>query len=255
MLTLTVLALFLIVAFAPMVTEFGGGGNPAGNGVTGDIYSGDGWIEISSEEELSLVGSGQTVGGKSYPADGKYFLTKNLDFNGKDLNGGFDFEINISISSNNLTVSLTYDGGHLTSSQDMLISVDGVSKKISPGRNSERFTVSPGATSFNITVGGMRDVNSPFATAVTMTLAEPQATRNSNGNMDSLCIADPFMGEFDGNGKTIKGLETATFASSGTIYAGLFAQTGDAKLIDVRLENGSSVAVNASSSLIHTPAA
>ena len=72
------IAMFLVLSSSMAVIITAGGENS--DAETIDYTD---WIKISTPEDLSKIGTGG-----SYPVDGKYVLTSDINFKGKDLNGG-----------------------------------------------------------------------------------------------------------------------------------------------------------------------
>ena len=229
----------------------------------GDI---GGEIEISTAEELSLVGSERTVNGKYYPLDGAYIQTKDIDFTGTDLNGGFDVIVKASYADGALTVTLYYgdDTTKITSSDLVTISANGTIHSIPSGSSSTTFALSglDPTESLYITAGGKSnnipdgmDTSDPyFAVSVVLVLTEGDASSectNSNGNMDPIGTKAPaetyFTGTYDGKGFKITGLKTAVYSDS-TIRSrstGLFGTVGSSTILgNICLEENSSISLS-----------
>ena len=246
LLAMAVIILMTTSVFALVVTDNGSDSRNSTYGLTD--YTG--WIEISTPDELSLVGSGG-----AYPADGEYVLTNDIDFtNRTDLNGGFDITVKATLSGNEVTISLYIEGKEtlIESSEDMLVSLNGEVRKIAAGTFMETFTIDAGTTTLDIVAGGLAS-NAPTgmieysAIAVTMELEGSGASKrvNSNGNMDPLSQDGSFTGKLHGNGYKIIGLNISTFSTSDA-YSGLFARvtTPNADGFDgLWLDRGSTVSV------------
>ena len=259
-LAITIMVLFLIVSFAPVLTDSDGAGEGTSSNALGRQFESE-WISISSPEELSLVGSGQTVSGKSYPADGKYYLTQNIDFTGKDLNGVIDIEIMITYDVDNreIRVKVGHKNGELEPSlASIYITLNDVVKNNVAGDYAS-FPYLTAPEKIKIGVHGIvknapghvgESINFGIIDEFAFNGVSETLSMKDNGNMNPLSpynsdSAKLFNGEFDGNGKKIIGLKTMAFASDLT-YSGLFAYINGGMFNDVHLESGSSIAVSLS---------
>ena len=248
-----IVALFLIASAAPfLITINSDEQNLAGDPPTSFDPS---WIPISTPQELALIGSGG-----DYPVNGKYYLTQDIDFNGVDLNGGFDVRVDAGIhttaeSTKTVSVGLYYNsnGAAIKSGSIMMVSLNGEIKDVPINQSIVYFTVPIDTSVLEIVAGGavnniptgLDSSHTNFAVAAELTLSGTgtvSAVAKSNGNMNPL---GDFRGTFDGNGKRIIGSETSSFASSGTVYTGLFGRLqGSATFKDLGLEGGSTVSVS-----------
>ena len=249
--TAVTIALFLVLS-SSMAIMINNDSNVSGSGIN---YDENGWIKISTPEQLSQIG-----GGGTYGADGKYVLTNDIDFTGKDLNGGFDLYVAATLGTNEVTIMLYHPEGDfpLTSASPIIVSFNGEVGSILDGTTAVIFSTDSSFTGvMNITAGGTADLTalegvsrSDFAIAVTLEFEgasyKESPLLRSNGNMDP--IADPFTGTFHGNGHEIIGLETAVFKASEGAYSALFGRVDGATFDDIGLIDGSSVAVSSSSS-------
>ena len=210
------------------------------------------WIKISTPEQLSKIGSTAADTG-DYPINGKYVLTKDIDFTNEDRNGGFDLTIQAVYSASKVTITLKVGDTLLTSALSMVVSVNGTTQAIVAGSSSSEAIAIEGKIA-KVVVGGEAG-NAPgskstFAAAVTFNFNGPSSQNkiiNSNGNMDPLTPIDGFKGVFHGNGYKIIGLNTASFNPSGDTYNGLFARIGEVTTFDgISLDGGSSVSTSSS---------
>jgi len=213
------------------------------------------WIKISTPEQLSKIGSTAADTG-DYPINGKYVLTKDIDFTNDDRNGGFDLTIQAVYSASKVTITLKVGDALLTSASSMIVSVNGTTQEIVTGSSSSGAIAIEGKIA-KVVVGGEAG-NAPgskpvFAAAVTFNFNGPSSQNkiiNSNGNMDPLTPVDGFEGVFHGNGYKIIGLNTISFNPSGEAYNGLFARIGAVTTFDgISLDGGSSVSTASASAL------
>ena len=242
--TAVTIALFLVLSSSMAIMINNDSDNVSGSGIN---YDEDGWIKISTPEQLSKIG------GEDYPLDGKYVLTEDIDFTGKDINGGFDMKIRVVTYGASFGIFLKYSegGGDVTSSNNIYVSINGNEGTIAAGGVGYNVPESPDDY-LNITVGGVAN-NAPgdpgstvFAVSVELYMDDSVVDSDpikSNGNMDPLCTEDPFTGTFHGNGKKITGLETAVYSDSDS-YSALFAHAEGATFDGIGLIGGSSVAVS-----------
>jgi len=249
---ITMIAAFLMISSSlAIVIDYNNSDN-----VSGDSVDYSDWIKISTPEQLSQIGEGD------YPLDGKYVLTDNINFTGKDLNGGFDFVIMVDYRDNQIELDLRlfhpFKKGETPrplSTSNTMIFVNGTAGTLNG--NAITFNIVP-SENMKVVVNGVCD-NVPsnpgtkmnFAVATEISLDDndhAEYIAHSNGNMDPLCSTTPFTGKFHGNGHKIIGLETAVFVSSGSAYSALFGRVNGATFDGIGLIGGSSVAASSSRS-------
>ena len=242
----TIVALLMItsIAFAVMPPD--------------SVYADDGtefdetWITISSPEEFIMIGSGAEVNGIIFTSDGKYVQMNDIILD-RDLNGGFDIVLRVSLNDNEVTVAVEYANGDIIETSACVITVNGVTIATNPAT----FVIDDASASLIITAGGGAvnipagfDVTDPnFAIATTFLFTgdgEKEITANSNGNMNPLSSNRDFNGTYNGNGYRIVGLETAVF-STDYAFAGMFGYIKTATLGNISIEGGSALAVSSMS--------
>ena len=246
-----IITMFLVLSSSAAVamTAVGGGDNL--DAEIGDYDNS--WIKISSPEDLSKIGSTGAEG--TYPSDGKYVLTKDIDFTGKDLNGGFDISIGISYSGSVVKIVLfekSNDKVLVAGTSGINITVNGSTESYSATGTTFTISPSPSEIEAEVVVTGdalISDENVPFTVITTFKIGEGGSEiRNisTNGNMDPLTSSTPyFSGTFHGNGHKIIGLNTAVYKTKGIAHAGLFAETDEGATFDgIWLEGGSAVAIS-----------
>ena len=202
------------------------------------------YMAISTPEQLAMIGNDP-----NYPLDGNYYLTNNIVFGDKDLNGGVDIGISAVVSGTSLTITLTPSG----TTVDALFAWIGVAN--GNGTSDTLTLPSVPIGTYALTIGGELSSGDLFAYSThidTSTNGEKTAgvTFNSNGNFDPIGTADdPFTGKFDGNGHIVSGLVAAVFGmlTGEDISAGLFAVTEGAEISNVGVVDGSSTAAQAAS--------
>ena len=218
-----VVSIFLVISFSFILL-------PSYNSVDG--FGNSNTIPISSAEELALIGNDEM-----YPLDGNYVQTGNIDFGGKDLNGGFVLCVNATLQNTTLKIDLRHmNGNPITSGLDILVSVNGVIKIIPEGSSSVSFDVmSTSALTVSMAMGGMADLiplgmNPYFSVAKVFDIKNSETVSmsfNSNGNMDPIGSGyAPFIGTYDGNGYKITGLQTAAYSTGDNACSGLFGNVG-----------------------------
>ncbi|AIZ55998.1 hypothetical protein Mpt1_c00930 [Candidatus Methanoplasma termitum] len=198
------------------------------------------WKPISNYQDLAKIGND---GG--YPLDGKYYLTRDIDFNG-DTNGGTNINITVKKSgSNSLSIELTPSVGRIN---DLQAWYGTVSKNNSIGEITLD-NISSGSNMLYL--GGYLD-GYPFAYSVWINSAVSGGTTiinnvtfNSNGNFTPIGTdKNPFTGTFDGNGHRISGMNTAIYVTSNDFaLAGLFGYTLNANFSNLGIVNGSATAI------------
>jgi hypothetical protein len=218
-----VVSIFLVISFSFVLL-------PSYDDVDG--FGNSNTIAISSAEELALIGNDEM-----YPLDGNYVQRGNIDFEGKDLNGGFILVVNVTLQSTTLKIDLRHANGNpITSGLDILASVNGIIKVIPEGSSSVSFDViSTNVLTVSIILGGMADLipfgmNPYFSVAKVFDIKDSETVSmsfKSNGNMDPIGSGlAPFIGTYNGNGYKITGLQTASYSTGGNAYAGLFGNVG-----------------------------
>ena len=205
------------------------------------------WIRISTLEDFSNVGSDENVGGIIFASNGKYVQINDIIFD-RDLNGGFDVVLKVSLSGNEVTVTVEYVDGEIIETSICSINVNGTRILTNPAI----FTINDITAPLIVTAGGtalgvheeLDEENSDFAIASTFRFTGDEVKSviaNSNGNMDPLSPNGDFSGTYDGNGYKIMGLKTAVISTSDA-FSGMFGSVVSAALKNVSLEDNSSIA-------------
>ena len=201
-----------------------------------------GYTAISTPQQLALIGNDP-----NYPLNGAYYLDDDISFASVDTNGGADIDIYVTKTGTGLVIVLTPLSGSVSSVYAKM----GASSSTA---NSGTLTLTNIPQGVNVlTIGGQLDSSVPFAYSVeidtTANGVKVNGTFNSNGNFDPIGPANnrAFTGLFNGNGKTISGMNVAVFGTSDA-YAGLFGYLGNnAQISDLGMIDGSVTAFSSSS--------
>lgn len=168
---------------------------------------------IYTAEDLAKVGT-NTDG---WDSDKNYILMNDIDLTGKDLTGnGFDVTVTSTFNGSSITFNVKDANGPLA---NITVWFDGKSKTTDASGN-VMFSSYSSSKDYTVGVSGT-DIAFSFELA-RGTLAN--VTKNSNGNFAPIAVGGTFIGQFNGNGHVLSGLEIGVFNDSGDAFAGLFWQ-------------------------------